>query len=160
MSGLYTELYDAAIVPRLTSDTFHGSEVRDAIIEYANGRWDVDDRADKWLGENLDSGRILAVSYSPTHSQQSFYGLQHPRRSPITSNTPGTREHWEYVWSPSYRRLERLLSAVEPSEPQESGPECQHASWSDPVPARWDRCEVCGYRGFIQLPEGQQELGL
>ncbi len=75
----------------------HGSIVRDFFIEFANGRFAVDDHAEKLLRELVEEGVLEVLHREPTHSQAAFAGLYHSSKS--YKNTPwgpGTIEHYWY----------------------------------------------------------------
>lgn len=75
----------------------HGSTVRDFFIEFAKGRFAVDDHAEKLLKELVEAGVIEVLYREPTHSQAAFAGLYHSSKS--YQNTPwgpGTIEHYWY----------------------------------------------------------------
>jgi hypothetical protein len=102
--GLYRKLYGTAIEPKILDRSdlfgqFHGSIVRDIFIEYAVGRFCVDDHAEKLLQELVADGELEVLQRAPTHSQAAFAGLGYSseayRRAPWG---PGFVEHHWYRW--------------------------------------------------------------
>lgn len=77
--------------------TIHGSLVRDFFLEYAQGRFAVDDHAEKLLRALVEDKVLEVGPRAPTVSQAAFTGLG------MSSSTyaktpwgPGTIEHYHY----------------------------------------------------------------
>jgi hypothetical protein len=95
--GLYRRLYPTVEAQVLALDTFHGSYVRDLFIEFAAGRFSVDDRADRLIQELVEEGAVETLEKCPTHSQAAFAGLQYSQNGyDRTGWAAGTREHFRY----------------------------------------------------------------
>lgn len=101
--GLYRKLYGDKIEPLIQASLLargqvHGSEVRDMFIDYAQGRFAVDDHAERLLTELVEEGVLSAIETpSPTISQAAFIGLQYDKKSYLAAGwAPGLREHFWY----------------------------------------------------------------
>lgn len=100
--GAYRRLYGKTIEPRLREAAnifgeFHGSVVRNLFIEYAAGRFCVDDHAEKLLQELVEEGVVEVLQRAPTTSQAAFAGLTYSQEGyRKTSWGPGTIEHYYY----------------------------------------------------------------
>lgn len=101
--GLYRQLYEKDIWPHiearlLSQGQVHGAEVRDMFLQLAQGRFAVDDHAEKFLTELVEE-KVLAHSplACPTQSQAAFIGLQYNTKSYRDAGwVPGLREHYWY----------------------------------------------------------------
>lgn len=79
---------------------FHGSRVRDLLIEHAQGRFAVDDHGGKLLLELQAAGEIEALQRAPTPSQAAFAGL-YTTQGPYMKSEIGTwnAEHHFWRWT-------------------------------------------------------------
>lgn len=98
----YREMYrsvEAMILSRLGAEQrIHGSTVRDIFIEFSQGRFAVDDQAEKLLRVLVEEGVLVAIYREPTVSQSAFAGLGTPKA--VYAKTPwgpGTIEHYWYA---------------------------------------------------------------
>ena len=97
--GLYARLYPqvANQVLELATVRIHGSKVRDLFVEYANGRFFVDNHAEALLTEFVEEGLLVYEGPDPTTSQRAFIGLQYDTKSYRQAGwAPGIREHYWY----------------------------------------------------------------
>lgn len=101
--GLFRELYqavEASVRARVEERGFvHGEVVRDLFCAFADGRYAVDDHAEKLLTELVEAD-ILARSLrpEPSVSQRAFLGLSRATAQSIKNAdwAPGTREAYVY----------------------------------------------------------------
>lgn len=107
--GLHLNLYWAHLEPMIRArcnmlGQFHGSIVRDCFIEWASGRFCVDDHAEKLLAELVEEGVIQTLQRAPTPSQAAFAGLSYSAKGYRQMGWgPGTIEHYWYELSHSLR---------------------------------------------------------
>jgi|SRR6478609_35671 len=96
--GLYRRMYGSTIEPVFLSKCqFHGSEVRDALINLAKGSYFVDDQAEKLIREWVEEGVVQTLQKAPTHSQAAFIGLQYSNKTYKEAVWgPGIIEHYWY----------------------------------------------------------------
>jgi hypothetical protein len=79
--GLYRDMYpvvELRIYERIEVNPLcriHGSEVTDIFVDYAYGRFCVDDRPEKILRELVDEGILVVEGRQPTTSQKAFLGF-------------------------------------------------------------------------------------
>ena len=104
MTGFYRKIYpriEEQVLQHLeVHGQIHGSTVRDFFIEFAHGRFAVDDHAEKLLRELVEEGILATLQRQPTHSQSAFAGLHHSNKSyKGTPWGPGTIEHYWYKLS-------------------------------------------------------------
>lgn len=103
--GTYRTLYREAelvIKARLEArGQVHGSEVRSIFVELAQGRFSVDDHAERLLTEMVGEGALEhAPRAEPNASQAAFLGLQWTKKAMHAAGwAPGLRESYWY-WIP------------------------------------------------------------
>lgn len=98
--GLYRNLYpkvEALVLARASTGQIHGCEVRHIFVEWAAGRFCVDDHAEKLLRELVEEGVLLTLQRAPTVSQAAFAGITYSRTGYRDLPWgPGTVEHYWY----------------------------------------------------------------
>jgi hypothetical protein len=108
-TSLYRRLYptvEAQVLQHIKDHgQVHGSAVRDYFIEYAKGRFFVDDHAEKLLRDLVEDGILEVLHREPSVSQAAFIGLSYSNKAySKTPWGPGTVEHYWY-------RLAKVLGA-------------------------------------------------
>lgn len=93
--GIFVKLYPQVVERLKSAAHFHGSWCRDIFIEFAQGRFAVDNHAERIITELVEEGQVKISERSPTPSQAAFAGLQYDTKQPWG---PGTVEHYRYEW--------------------------------------------------------------
>jgi hypothetical protein len=95
--AIYRTLYGKRIEPQLLArDTFHGSLVRDLLIDLRTGSA-IDDQGEKLLRELVAEGVLEVLERAPSHGQAAWSGLQYSKQGyRDTPWGPGTAEHYMY----------------------------------------------------------------
>jgi hypothetical protein len=71
------------------------------IDHVSQGKWVIDDHAEKFLCEMVADGEIVVLERAPTVSQAAFIGLQYTQGyyNKMPALTPGTVEHHWFRWA-------------------------------------------------------------